>query len=202
MRAGVASFLFIAIGIGILIARRFRKVVLPIVFIAVGTFLILGNLDVDAGRFWPVILIVVGVGIIFGGRKSSKQEQTRKTDVSIGESYSTTTDGEVHITCTLGEAKERVESQSFSGGNVNVTMGNVNLDLRSATIENPPARLDASMTMGGLHIRVPSDWVVEIDMNVTMGEAQDKRDKREGASSDPHLVITGNMTMGSLEIQD
>ena len=85
---------------------------------------------------------------------------------------------------------------------MNVTLGNANLDLRDATIVNRPATLNVSLTMAGLNLRVPSDWVVAMETDVTMGESEDKRSRTGSTSDTPHLMITGNVTMGNLAIDD
>lgn len=200
-----ASIALIAFGIGILITKRFRQVFFPIVLILVGLFLLLGNLGVDSYRFWPVILIIVGAAIIFGGTRhrsrKSKRNASGNSNAKTGSS-TTTTEGEVNISCTLGETNERVETSDFVGGTVNVTLGNVNVDLRDATIINRPAALDVSLTMAGLKLRVPSDWTVAMETDVTMGESEDKRTRIDSTSDTPHLVITGSLTMASLAIDD
>ncbi len=193
-----ASIVFLAFGLGILIARRFQHAFFPIVLIGIGLFILLNNLGVDALDYWPIIIILIGAAIIFGGRR----RRSGGGEIDIGRSSTTTSEGELDISCTLGEANERIESDDFSGGNVNVTMGNVNLDLRAASVANPPATLNASLTMGGLNLRVPPEWVVSIENAVTMGEAEDKRTRSDAASGTPHLLITGNVTMGSLIIDD
>ncbi len=194
----IASIAFIAFGLGILITRKSQQVFFPIILIIIGVFLLLGNLDVDAYQYWPVILIAIGGAIIFGGMRRRSNKRT----VEIGETSTTTSDREVNISCTFGETNERVDANDFVGGSVNVTMGNVKLDLRDATVVNRPAKLDVSLTMGGLHLRVPSDWGVSIDNSVTLGEVEDKRSRAGSASDTPHLMITGNITLGSIEIDD
>ncbi len=201
----VASIALIAFGLGILITKGFRQVFFPIVLIIVGVFLLLGNLGVDSWRYWPVILILVGGAIIFGGTRrrsrKSKRDASGNSTAKSGSS-TTTTEGEVSISCTLGETNERVETSDFTGGSVNVTLGNANLDLRDATIVNRPATLNVSLTMAGLNLRVPSDWVVAMETDVTMGETEDKRSRTGSTSDTPHLMITGNVTMGNLAIDD
>ncbi len=194
----IASIAFIAFGLGILITRKSRQVFFPIILIVIGVFLLLGNLDVDAYQYWPVILIVIGGAIIFGGMRRRSNTRT----LEAGGTSTTTNDSEINISCTLGETNERVDTSDFVGGSVNVTIGNVKLDLRDATIVNPPAKLDVSLTMGGLHLRVPSDWAVAMENSVTMGETEDKRSRAGSASDTPHLMITGSITMGSIEIDD
>ncbi len=197
----IASILLLAFGLGILIARRARNVFFPIVLIGIGLFILLGNLGVDAYVYWPVILIVIGGAILFGGRRRRKDRQRQHVTMSSTDS-TTTTDSEVNLSCTFGEVNERVESAAFTGGAVNITIGNVNLDLRDATVVDPPARLEVSLTMAGLSVRVPADWDVEMDNVITMGEAEDKRARTASTSGTPHLVISGKVTMGNLTIND
>ena len=200
-----ASIALILFGLGLLVTRKFRQVFFPIVLIIVGLFLLLGNLGVDSWRFWPVILIVVGAAIIFGGTRRRSRNSKRNASGNstvLSESSTTTNEGEVSISCTLGESNERVETSDFTGGTVNVTLGNVNLDLRDATIINRPAALDVSLTMAGLNLRVPSDWAVAMETDVTMGESEDKRTRAASPSDTPHLMITGSLTMASLAIDD
>ena len=52
---------------------------------------------------------------------------------------------------------------------MNGTLADVKLDLRDAAIANPPATLDVSLTMAGLKLRVPSQWTVALDNDVTIG---------------------------------
>ena len=200
-----ASIALILFGLGLLVTRKFRQVLFPAVLIIVGVFLLLANLGVDSWQYWPVILILVGGAIIFGGTRrrsrKSKSGASGNSTFTSGDS-TTTTEGEVSISCTLGETKERVETSDFVGGAVNVTLGNANLDLRDATIVNPPATLDVSLTMAALNLRIPTEWVVAIESDVTMGESEDKRTRTGSTSDTPHLVITGNVTMGNLVIDD
>ncbi len=199
------SIALILFGLGLLVTRKFRQLFAPSVLIIVGVLLLLNNLGVDSWRFWPVILILVGGAIIFGGarrRSRNRKRDSAGNSTTIGGSSNTTTAGEVNVSCTLGETNERVETTDFTGGTVNGTLADVKLDLRDAAIVNIPATLDVSLTMAGLKLRVPSDWTVALENNVTMGESEDKRSRTGSASDTPHLVITGSITMASLTIDD
>lgn len=198
-----ASIALILFGLGLLVTRKFRQWFFPILLIFGGVLLLLNTMGLDAWQYWPVILILVGGAIIFGGsRRRSRKRNTGDNSTAKSTNSTTTTDGEVSISCTLGEANERVETSDFTGGNVNVTLGNVNLDLRDATIVNRPANLDVSLTMGGLHMRVPSEWNVAMENSVTMGESEDKRTRTGSTADEPDLIIAGSITMGSVVIDD
>ncbi len=197
----IVSIGMIVFGLGILIAQRFQRVFLPLALIIAGAFILLGNLGYDAYQYWPVILIIVGIGLLFGHHRR-RRSTNKQPSGNFGDLTRTTIGDDVNIACTLGEANERVESNDFKGGKANVTMGNVGIDLRDAGVVNRPATLEVNITMGGLVIRVPSDWVVNMENVVTMGEAEDKRSRRDTTSGEPHLVITGKVTMGSMAVED
>ena len=197
----IVSIGMIVFGLGILIAQRFQRVFLPLALIIAGAFILLGNLGYDAYQYWPVILIIVGVGLLFGHRRR-RQSTNNEQQHHAGSMTRTTIQDDVNITCTLGEANERIESSNFNGGKASVTMGNVGLDLRDTVVTNRPATLEVNITMGGLVLRVPSDWGVNMENVVTMGEAEDKRPRRDTISGDPHLVVSGKVTMGSLTVDD
>ena len=202
----VVSILMIVGGGVMLIKQRFRRFIFPLVLIGIGIFILMDNLDISESQYWPVILILIGAGIIFGrsdGRKdrSEKQKSEQKWEFS-GTTTSSSTDGDLNVTCTFGEANERVESKDFKGGSATVTFGSAKLDLTDAVVVNRPATLDATVTMGAINIRVPSDWSVSMENTVTAGESEDKRTHRTAGASEPHLVVIGQITMGSLTIED
>ena len=94
-----------------------------------------------------------------------------------------------------------VTSKSFQGGNVRAVMGGVELDLTDVVIENRPAIIQATIVMGGVLVRVPIDWKVEIEASQTMCGVED--DREHPAFDDdviPDLVIAGKVIMGGLQI--
>ena len=96
------------------------------------------------------------------------------------------------------------------GGQATAFVGGVELDLRDAAVMERPATIDVTVVMGGAEIRVPPEWTVRLDALAIMGGASDSR-KKKGAVADrtsdlvpddsPHLVITGLVLMGGVEIK-
>ena len=198
----IGAVALIAFGLGILVSQKFQRVVFPLILIGLGVIIILGNRGIDVWQYWPIILIVIGISIIFGGGRRRKRKEKSAPTFEGSSTTTTTADGEVNISCTLGESRERVETDDFIGGSASVTMGEVVIDLRDTTIASPPAHLNVSITMGSMEIRVPSDWVVNLENSVTLGEVQDNRTSRAQSSGTPNLVIVGSLTMGNLQIND
>lgn len=107
-------------------------------------------------------------------------------------------EGEINAVGVSGRAEEKVTSTDFRGGYVRAVMGGVELDLTEATIENPPAKIEMTVVMGGAVIAVPEGWKVRVDTRTTLGGVDER-----GASDEwehPDLVLTGRVIMGGVVI--
>ena len=200
--------LIILYGAWRLIANRFRRLFWPILLIAVGAFLQLGQLgfDIDWGNFWPVALIAVGILILSGGilrrnrrRRSSPTAHNATTIIDVD--VATSTDEDDATLHTVLGSQDRIISGDFHGGSVNVVMGSGTLDMRDARIVDKPATLEVSVVMGEVKVRVPADWNVRIVNSIQVGEAKDTR-AGQNDDSNPDLIIKGSLTMGGLQITD
>ena len=79
-------------------------------------------------------------------------------------------------------------------------MGGVELDLTNAELA-PNARLTLLTVMGGVDVRVPPHWRVEIATEVVMGDSQvELRDQDALPESAPTLVVDARTIMGGLGI--
>ena len=200
--------LIILFGVWRLIADRFRSLFWPLLIIAIGVILQLGQLDIgiDIGRYWPVILIAVGITILAGGmRRRNRRRRSSHTsrnaspiiDVDVS-AYMDDDDDTLHA--VVG-SQDRIISGDFYDGSINVVMGNGTLDMRDATIVDKPATLEVSVVMGEVKVRVPAEWNVRIVNSSQMGDTKDTR-RSQNNSDDPDLIIKGSVTMGSLQITD
>jgi len=107
----------------------------------------------------------------------------------------------VNAVGVTGGAKCTITSQAFKGGYLRAVMGGVELDLRDASIEAPPATIEATIIMGGAEIKVPEDWAVKVQTRVIAGGVEDKRKRGEPIEgTSPDLVIVGKVVMGGLVV--
>lgn len=200
--------LIILYGAWRLIANRFRRLFWPILLIAVGVFFQLGELgfDIDLSDYWPVALIGVGILILSGGiRRRNRRRRRSATDshssTIIDVDVSGSSDADDETLHAVAASQNRVISGEFHEGSIHIVMGNGNLDMRRAILVDKPATLEVSVVMGEVTIRVPAEWNVQIANSATMADAKDTRP--QGNDSDfPDLIITGSVTMGSLQITD
>ncbi|WP_165041904.1 LiaI-LiaF-like domain-containing protein [Dysgonomonas sp. ZJ709] len=212
------QMLLIALGLWSLIQRHYLGGILLIVvggiFIYPQLYTIFPDyfLDIDISfkTYWPVLLIVVGLFIVFNKNKFCKQLTVSGSYCSnksyTGDSGSATQKGadylEKHI--MFGSAEQIVLSSNFKGGEANVMFGELILDLRKAKLADGSTNLEVNILFGSAILYVPSDWVVDVQNSTVFGGFQDNRNVKDGEDmqGNPHLIIRGGCMFGSGEIRN
>lgn len=182
---------FILLGLWALVTSGFRNLVGPLLIIGIAAIVQIAVLGGGIGRWWPVILIVIGVVMLMGwGRVRGWGRSTLGVDT-------------VNAVGIFGGPEVRVTSRAFKGGQLTAIMGGVELDLRNASVEGRPATIDATVIFGGIEIKVPPEWNVKIDALTLFGGSADERKGAavaDGAA--PDLVITGTVLFGGISVKD
>jgi predicted membrane protein len=101
----------------------------------------------------------------------------------------------------LGAVKRGCDSQDFRGGSLTAVMGGCELDLRHASISSGHAVIDTFALWGGIEVKVPQDWSVEVRGTPILGAFDDKT-VRVGGDGSKVLVIKGVALMGGVEIKN
>jgi predicted membrane protein len=206
----------VLIGVSVLLgADGVVSAVLAVAFIGLGAVLLAGNLGFLASsvtRFWPVLVMLLGVAALIRARREPEPEPPPAT-AAEGESFNESS-WEDNELSALGEpdrisrqytcsgAELRIESQAWKGGEIGVTAGGVELDLRQARLHPDGAVLKLRVMMGGVEIRVPDTWQVHFDVTPFFGGADDSTRSTQGASSGPRLSIIGNVTLGGVNVSN
>lgn len=166
--------------------------------------------------FWPMAIallcIVIGVKMIFPQNKSRKHfeftynsnadGQTETVNGATGSSYGKGSNGYLNLTAVLGGKEVRVDNECFTGADITVVMGAVELDLRNAIISED-VYVNISAVMGGVDIYVPANTHVVTDgCSTVMGgiDVHPSYANYVGADA-PRIIVTGSCVMGGIEIQ-
>lgn len=159
----------------------------PLVVTGVGAALLLSALDVaDLGSFiWPAVLVVLGLSVIFGRRPSKPANDT-------GDS--------VNSFSMFSGSELASHSNSFQGGSVSAVFGAAEVDLRDAH-PAPDAELEVFTAFGGVEVRVPDGWVVNIVGLPLFGGWENKTTKEALPSDAPTLKISATVLFGGLEVK-
>lgn len=209
---GVMDFwpLFVVM-IGISLLRRATglfSALLALAFAAAGAMLLAGNLGFvtsSVTRLWPVLLVLLGLSGFFRRRASSDHpppDPSEKFGSETGEREQTQEEDRLDRQFTCAGAQLRVESQAWKGGTIGVTAGGVELDLRQAQLDPRGATLALRVLMGGVDIRVPDTWQVQLDVTPLLGGADDTTRSAQGTGGAPRLRIVGNVTLGGVTVQN
>ena len=168
-----------------------RRYLAGSIFIAVGVIILLSNLGLISfgiWDLWPVILVIAGLSLIL--------KPFRRRGVTIGEGT-----GVFEATAILGGANRRLSAVDFQGGDAIAIMGGCEIDLRDCGSEGGPAEIDTFAFWGGIEIRVPDDWEVQVNGLALLGGYSDMTRTAEGEGRKV-LVISGTAIMGGVEIKN
>jgi predicted membrane protein len=161
------------------------------IFIFVGMVILLSNLGfISFGIWdlWPVILVIAGLSLIL--------KPFRRRGVNISDDS-----GVFEATAILGGANRRLSAANFQGGDAIAIMGGCEIDLRDCGSEGGPAEIDTFAFWGGVEIRVPEDWEVQVKGLAILGGYGDETRTLNGEGRKV-LVITGTAIMGGVEIKN
>ena len=184
--------LFILVGISHFVRPEgSRRYAAGSIFIFVGAVLLLSSLGfISFGIWdlWPVILVIAGLSLIL--------KPFRRRGVKIGDDS-----GVFEATAILGGANRKLSSANFQGGDATAIMGGCEIDLRDCGSEGGPAEIDTFAFWGGVEIKVPNDWDVQVKGLAILGGYGDETRTVQGEGRKV-LVITGIAIMGGVEIKN
>jgi len=139
-------------------------------FIAIGTAFLLDSLNVvelDWRYLWPGLLVFAGLSMVFRGVRWGAANPR-----GLAEDGASTVTG----FAVLGGVERKVTSQDFRGGDCTAIMGGCDIDLRQASITpGTEAVIDCFAMWGGVDIKVPPDWTVEMTGVPLLGGFADTR---------------------------
>lgn len=183
--------LFVIAGAYALVSSRFRNVAGPLIVVVVAGGWQLAVLGIfrwsDLEAFWPVIIILFGFSVLLGRYRAAAYEVSDAFISAVG---------------LFGGVDRRVTSDQFAGADLTAAFGGVDLDLRDATVAEPPARVNATAVFGGVDVRVPPEWNVQVDVLPILGGAEDERPRRVEEHDEVDLVVTGFAAFGGVSVVD
>jgi predicted membrane protein len=192
---GYWPWLLVVVGVTKLArARSVPSALIGVFWIALAVWLKprLFGVDLSVLRtYWPVILICLGLVIVW--HTFQRRPGRPRGDVDL-RSW-------VTATAVLSGVSRSVASAEFSGGELTAFMGGIQLDLTHATIRGPEAHLTVFAMWGGIELKVPPDWIVDMRVAAFLGGYEDKT-TLPAAPDAPRLIVSGLITMGGAEVKN
>lgn len=191
------QMLLIFIGVWNLLFSKNR--IAGLILIAVGGFFLLPelfSLPYDFKRnFWPVLLIIIGVFILFKAFPSKRREFPLLAEGDQQEFIE-----EVNI---FSGSEKNFAFPNFRGGRITSIFGGSEIDLSASHMSEGNHILEVFYVFGGSSITVPNDWVIINKVTSILGGFSDKRKVDSALASGPEktLVIQGFVLLGGGEIK-
>ena len=151
-----------------------------------------GYLTLHWRDWWPAVLILVGLVVIFKDRLNQRLG-SGADDVALDGQ------GRMDVVAVMSGNNLKLDGQEFRGAEITAVMGGVDLDLRRATMTADEARIHLFAVWGGITVKVPNDWSVVVEGVIPiLGGIDDKT--VPPATPQKRLFIDGYVLMGGAEI--
>ncbi len=163
-----------------------------IILVMVGTLFLLHNLAIipwDIGDFWPVFVILIGLFVLKNALFRGSPRAQGSSDY-------------VSLSLVLGGGDFKFNTQNFKGGKVDAIMGGGTVDLRQAEIDGDEAVIDVFAFWGGVEIKVPEHWQVNVQGSPILGGIDNKTHHVAAGKPVKKLTIKGSPIMGGVEIKN
>lgn len=182
-----------------------RKYFAALVLILVGLFYLLPevwNISFEEySRYWPVFLIIGGIGMLFDIFKPEKKYGRYGENNRLLSGNIDSNDGFVSSYVNFKGARCIFQEPVFKGARLDVSFGSILLDLRKARLEAPLTYIDISSSFSGVELYIPSSWKVIIETNSSFGAVEDKRYASYEIDYEHKLIIRGSISFGGIEIK-
>jgi predicted membrane protein len=170
-----------------------------VVLIVVGSFFLLPRVidvpDYWRGLFWPAMLIVMGLVVIFGSRRHGSATYFG------GHKQKATGENWLDDVTVFGGGDRIISSQQFEGGKITHIFGGSKIDFSRAKLAPGRHYLELTLIFGGTKLIIPEAWDVKVEVTSVFGGFSDKRVRSiVVADTDRSLVITGSSIFGGGEI--
>lgn len=189
--------LLVAVGV---INLAERKISWGLLFLAVGgAFLVDRYYDLPFNLFtffWPVIIIIVGLVMIFSGSTCPLISRMRRIKTKI-----VGTDGDViEDAAVFGGSERIIHSNNFKGGEIIAVFGGSKMDLTQCQLAPGVNKIELVAVFGGTTLIVPNDWNVKMEIVSIFGGFADKRHNLN-VDYNKTLIIEGVAIFGGGELK-
>ncbi len=195
MREIVFSWQMILIVLGVIFISGQESKSTGYILLAIGAFFIMPKFfDVPhfwRSLFWPSILILLGLLIIFGkGRRTRHAGNVSGSDDDL-----------LDDVAVFGGSDQILNSQDFQGGKITNIFGGAKYDMRKVVLAEGKNYLEVTMVFGGSKFIVPEDWDIKLEITSIFGGFSDKRQRTIVVpDKSRQLVIRGVAIFGGGEV--
>lgn len=182
-----------------------------IVVMGVGVFVMLPDIFEDYYEirrfFWPAIILLAGVAIMFSNRKGKRFKDSMhfsEGSSSFGSSHMNVNQDYFDEFVIFGGREFNIATGNLRGGKSTAIFGGTEIDARQCQISPQGCTIEVTTLFGANAIKVPNDWTVLNKVTTIFGGYSDLRIKDPSYMPTPSktIVITGVCIFGATEIKN
>jgi len=183
-----------------------------IILASIGTFFLVQRFPGASfdGQFistwWPVF-IIIGGGLIFfsillkpkqflGSHNHPKDFWNKQSEIQE-ENW----DGKINYKFVFSGAEQVILDPVFKGGNIETIFGGMELDLRRTSLPEGESFLFVKAVFGGVEIKAPDNWLIEIRSESAFGGVADERSKIKDIDYSKKLIVVANAVFGGVTVE-
>ncbi len=210
----IFSFPTILIIVGVLILANSEKRGTGIIFVIVGTVLLLPRIfpwiAFNSGVVFSILIIALGIYILTKRRSHSvyndtfnKDKQTTQDSTTGQTNFNSSDIDRLDDVAIFGGGHKLISSNNFQGGNVTAIFGGSEIDLTRCKLAPGKNVLEVTAIFGGTTLFVPKEWNVIIDVLPLFGGFSHKGTRNPNIETDPDktLIIKGIVIFGGGEVK-
>jgi predicted membrane protein len=175
----------------------------------IGVLFLLRNLGIIYGNFWgfvwPAALIGIGATMLMkhlNGPDWWTGGGTNPPSPAAGPaSVPGTGENSLFAETVFGGIERNIVSQAFEGGKVSVVFGGAEIDLRGAAMQGPEIVLKADAVFGGIDLKVPDTWQVDVRGSGVFG-SYENHTHAPAAANAPKLIVKGGAVFGGVTVRN
>ena len=158
-----------------------------------------------ASTYWPAIFIVLGLVIVLSffirPSKCCKRHPKGNWIDDYKPSEYENNDGKINYRFVFSGAEQVILDPVFKGGTIETTFGGLDLDLRRTSLAEGKTFLYVSTVFGGVEIKMPENWDIEIVSKAVAGGINDERLKINDTDHSRKLVIVCKCVFGGITVK-
>ncbi|MDR0348984.1 MAG: cell wall-active antibiotics response protein [Tannerella sp.] len=152
--------------------------------------------------YWPAGIVLLGIFIfvsLISRPKHKYPEGNRYESYTTAEQANR--DGKINYRFICYGMEQVILDPEFKGGNIDVTFGGMELDLRRTSLPEGDTILYINARFGGVEITAPDHWEIEIRPNSFVGGVCDSRVKNRDKDPTRRLVLIAKCTFAGVDIR-
>ena len=195
---------------------KWRHFIWGIILTAIGVFFLFSKIEQIYpdiliyeqffSTYWPVFIILLGILIIISilfHPKFNKNCLKYKNKCNEGNipNNEENQDGKINYKFTFSGTEQVILDPIFKGGNIDITFGGMELDLRRTSLAEGDTYLYINVVFGGIELTIPDHWDIEIRQNRFAGGIEDSREKGFEKDRTRKLIVIAKCTFGGIDIK-